>query len=655
MKSEGIANGMKRNQQSGKCPLGSSPIPRERSPERRRSHIPHESSSDEDTTSMQRAYRSRSPSKANHVQQVIAQVHEPKAKAGHGAKVKNLQQPSHHDGSSKMIASTGSKNELPTGLQVKPATRQSLNNFDQVLSMTSDQGSSSKPQDRPGNIVQITKCGEPGEHESQTEDKEKRATLTTVDNDGSAKPGSSEHGNDNECETYLQKLEDDKNVLRTDKSYYDLEPDSEQSQHALEVDDNESDKAEQSDIPSQSGDTEVHPYLREDKLNDTDYPKRRKENSVKTSASITSSDKKCVCQVPGNGNHSKDAQVESAGKIETQSSASVFDKKHMNSENVEEDLADCTGHSRGSGTPFENDSTGESESATLIHSSEMQKEASVDVRSDVSSSLPNSDQQEPQKDDNARGSNLNPVPKLGLVSIAQATDPVEGGGISSKGQITSDSHERFPTKDICVKNDKTSAYDVEGEGSNDPKAVQHSQSAPINIPPTRPNKLIARLRDTPAGSIDSVLSDCFVSAPGSFRSGTSIESFHSACSKGSSSHSQHWRDKENSDDQTDTPCASQAGQSTITDDSGDHTRKIQSANDASQVFPISSSFVDLLCAVNRLVSFVCHLCKILCPDESLQTDEHVDDELRNEALQIKRRLCNRLIEVFIRSIVISLL
>ena len=661
MKSEGMANSMKRKQplQSGKCPLGSSPIPRARSPERRRSHFPHESSSEEDTTRMQRAYRSRPPSKANHVQQVIAQVHEPKAKAG--AKVKNLQQRSHQGGSSKRVASTaygneGSEDESPTRLEVKPETRQSASN----------QGSSSKPQDRPGNIediVQIKKCGEPGDHESQTEDKGKPDSFTTADNHDSVTPDSSEHGNCNECETISEKLEDDKNVPRTEKSCDAFEPDSighsvssEQSQHALKVDDNETDKAEQSDIPSQSGDTEVHPDGTEDKLNDTgpgfslDYPKDRKEKTVKTSASVTSSQTKCVGQLPGKGSHSEDEHVESAGNLESQSYASVG-INHMNSENVEEGFSDCPGHSRGYGTPFENDSTGESDSDTLMHSSEMQREASVDLPSDVSSSLPDSHQQEPQEDDNTRGSNPNPAPKLVFVSIAQAIDPFEDGGISSEGQNTSDLRESCPTKDICVKNDTTSLCDEEGEGSNDPKAVQQSQSAPINIPPTRPNKLIVRLLDTPAGSIDSALSGCFVSASGSVRSGTSIESFQTARSKDSSSHSQHSRDKENNDDQTDPPCASQVGQSTISDESGDHTRKIQPANDAPQVLPISSSFVDLLCAVNRLVSFVCHLCKILCPDESLQTDERVDDELRNEALRIKRRLCNRLIEVFIRSVV----
>lgn len=671
-----MANGMKRKQppQSGKCPLGSSPIPKARSPERRRSHIPHESSSEEDTTSMQRAYRNRPPSKANHVQQVIAQVHEPKAKAGPGAKVKNSQQRSHQGGNSKRVASIahaheGSKDGSPTGLEVKPETRQSSSDFGQVPT-ASNPGSSSKSQDRPGNIediLQITKCGEPGDHESQTEDKGKRHTLTTVDSHDSVKHDSSEHGNGNECETSSEKLEDDKKVPKTEKSYYDFEPDSighsvssEQSQHAFKVDDNDTDKAEQSDIPSQSGDTEVHPYVREDKLNDTgitpgfslDYPKGRKEKTVKTSASITSSETKCVCQLPGNGSHSEDEQVESAGKIESQSYTSVCDK-NMTSENVEESLSDCPGHSRGSGTPFENDSSGESDSDTLMHSSEIQREASVDVPSVVSSSLPDSHQQEPQEDDNTRGSNPNPVPKFVFVSIAQAIDPVEDGAICSEGQSTSNLRESCPTNYFCVTKDKTSPCDEEGEGSNDPRAVQQSQSAPINIPPTRPNKLIVRLLDTPAGSIDSALSGCFVSASGSVRSGTSIESFHTARSKDSSSHSQHARDKENSGDQADTPCASQVGQSTISDDSGDHTRKIQPANDAPQVLPISSSFVDLLCAVNRLVSFVCHLCKILCPDESLQTDEHVDDELRNEALRIKRRLCNRLIEVFIRSISLS--
>ena len=148
--------------------------------------------------------------------------------------------------------------------------------------------------------------------------------------------------------------------------------------------------------------------------------------------------------------------------------------------------------------------------------------------------------------------------------------------------------------------------------------------------PAPQNRLFAKLRDTPSGSPGSKWSECgsFVSAVGS------IESFHTARSGGGALKS--------------------VGASS--NDGSDHdSESNHSCNDKPHVLPISSSFVDVICAVNRLTAFACHLCKILCPDETSQIVEHAatafptsaDEDLKNESLGVKRRLCHRLIQVLI--------
>ena len=91
-------------------------------------------------------------------------------------------------------------------------------------------------------------------------------------------------------------------------------------------------------------------------------------------------------------------------------------------------------------------------------------------------------------------------------------------------------------------------------------------------------------------------------------------------------------------------------------DESDHdSESNHSCDDKPHVLPISSSFVDVICAVNRLTAFACHLCKILCPGESSYIVEHAataystsaDEDLKNESLGIKRRLCHRLVQVLI--------
>lgn len=353
-------------------------------------------------------------------------------------------------------------------------------------------------------------------------------------------------------------------------------------------------------------------------------------NAVEQNAILTSNaslDKNCVPQLPASGSHSEDACVEKANKTEQQSSTSASSEnvnaKHERGNDKEGFMenvfrSDCSSNSSSPRTPFENDST-------------------ADGGSDGSNSLLYSYPQEPQEDHIKVESKARPAPASGVVSGAQ---PTEDGGISSdaKGSLS---------KDICVKRDKrkepASSFVVVDSGSNNLKALQQSPSAPVIIPAVRSKKCISQLLETPGCSIGSALSDCssFVTAPGSFMSGNSVQTFHTA-----SSH--HSTSMKNSGDLSDTLRVPQAGQLATTGDNDDQTDSHQSTDNTSKVLPISSSFVDVVCAVNRLASFVCHLCQILCPDESQRRDENVDDELKSESLGIKRRLCNRLFQVSLR-------
>ena len=76
--------------------------------------------------------------------------------------------------------------------------------------------------------------------------------------------------------------------------------------------------------------------------------------------------------------------------------------------------------------------------------------------------------------------------------------------------------------------------------------------------------------------------------------------------------------------------------------------------EASQrVLPISSSLVDLLCSINRLVAFTCHLCKVLCSDEKPQHCDtgyvtcanEVDGSKVEQSDRVKRDLCTKLVQV----------
>lgn len=672
-----MVNGMggKEPIQPRKNPLGSSPPKRARSPKRKRPGKSYESSSEEeDTPSMQHASSSRSPTKANHVQRVVAQIHEPRGKAGPNGKVKNSKQPSHQE-ESKMKATNAmdvdkvNKEESSTSLEVKPDTKQSSRDLVQGVSSASNKLSSSNAQDLPGNtgdMMQFGNCDEPDDHGDIKVEKEENDYLTTastMDNYDYTKPGSSDHGHNKNYVANSEKLEDAHDDPEVEPSGT-----SAQSQHALKVSD--VDKAEQNAVSSQSGLVGVQPLGNQP--NETDMGKPQgSQKSVEATASIKSPEslqQNCVMQLPGNEEHSEvaasrelDQQI--ARKVEGQSSESVHTLQTKDVGEVSDEHRFSS--DSGSGTPFENDSSDESDSSTLLHPSGSfdstendgkakmlhEKDVSVDNAPAGMNALPNSHQQEPQEDQGEGGSKLSSAPELCPASITKVVKPVEGGGVSSEGQGGSDSCENCPGSSSCTQGGRGLAENKQtAQVAMDPKVVHQRQSAPVNIPATRHNNLITRLLDTPRGSVGSTISEAgsFASASGSFHSGYSIESFHTAQSKSSSSQFHQSKRKENGADPSEH--SSQPGQSRSTVDSDDHSDKAPSADDAHQVVPISGSFVDVMCAVNRLTAFVCHLCKILCPDENLQRDEHTataDDELTNESLCLKRRLCTRLIQVLI--------
>lgn len=76
------------------------------------------------------------------------------------------------------------------------------------------------------------------------------------------------------------------------------------------------------------------------------------------------------------------------------------------------------------------------------------------------------------------------------------------------------------------------------------------------------------------------------------------------------------------------------------------TQSVTEDSPKTELLPTSSSVVDLLCCINRLTSFACHLCTILCPDEGSEAATDGEDEGdRKESLRIKTALCGKLIQV----------
>lgn len=311
--------------------------------------------------------------------------------------------------------------------------------------------------------------------------------------------------------------------------------------------------------------------------------------------------------------------------VEPQQSLESVDV-HVSGVDVKEDLRDevfgCNLR-----TPFENESTGEgSDSEMLTHSSVMSIGCAA------------GGQESPEglaHHDCNREKDPSRSPQENMSSCAIVVTPVEDVSVGGKGPGGRYACEGCPAKDICSgKANKSEQKSGAGSEPSDSNTTLQIPSTPINIPPRCPNKLITRLRDNSCASVGSTLSAAsFVTAA------ESIDSFHSVRSETSSSEFSNSKSKENSVDQLDTLCNSQDNPTLNLSPNGDQIDKcpnVEGQHEARRVFPISSSFVDVLCAVNRLASFVCHLCEILCPDDLQQHEE---------SLRMKRELCNKLIQV----------
>ncbi|XP_074613396.1 uncharacterized protein LOC141873316 isoform X2 [Acropora palmata] len=298
---------------------------------------------------------------------------------------------------------------------------------------------------------------------------------------------------------------------------------------------------------------------------------------------------------------------------------SVNSEKHKT--DLREDGFDCN-----LSTPFENESTSEeSESKMLSRSPEM----SIGCAAGGKESPGGLAHHEYNREKGPSRS-----PQENKSTCAKVVTPVEHVSVGGEGPGCYVC-ERCPTKDICPgKANKSEQTSGAGSKPSDSNSTLPIPSTPINIPPRYPKKLITRLRDNPRASVGSAQS-----AASFFTAAESIESFHSARSKISDLEFSNPKSKENSVDQLETLCNSQDNPTlnlSPNDDQIDKCPNVEGKHEASQVFPISSSFVDVLCAVNRLASFASHLCEILCP-ERLQQDE--------KFMTMKRELCDKLIQV----------
>lgn len=265
------------------------------------------------------------------------------------------------------------------------------------------------------------------------------------------------------------------------------------------------------------------------------------------------------------------------------------------------DLTDShTNLSRNQGTPFENDSTYESDSENSIHTSD-----SFDFIED-------------------RGKAK--VPKKSQTKTFQPIEDAIKSGTGRRGFSSIKDCQTCPARHSCFgsENDERSL----GVRKSDPD--KNKRSAHIPMPR---NKLIDKLR--PLGA--SYHSEC-----GSFQS--AYGSVFSESTEGS------YRTPRSS------PTPSQQGQSATQNEGDHHSDRITSRDDTPRWLAISSSFVDVIGAVNRLAAFACHLCEILCPDEGPQRSEQAaataaacstagDEDLGHESLEIKRSLYHRLVQV----------
>ena len=353
------------------------------------------------------------------------------------------------------------------------------------------------------------------------------------------------------------------------------------------------------------------------------------------------------------------------GKVEGEQFASTDPAPTVKQDFTEDDgelflergsISECSSHSKASesrnqSTPFENDTSDESCSDGSIHTSDSfnffkdEGKATVSQSKAISSdgafagskSVHNggSNKQQQREGSGKQASKIRTSPGLGFRTMAPVIEDEGIRGLEHDESDRGTSCRTCPARQSCLETKDKRKQDVRRQGANDDNQstmLQQRPSTPVKIPVPE-NRLLAKLRDTAPGSPGSKWSECgsFVSAVGS------IESFHTARSGGSALKS----DGASSNDGSDH------------DSESNHSTK--SSDDKPHVLPISSSFVDVICAVNRLTGFACHLCQILCPDETSQSSGHAatafsasaDEDLKNESLEIKRRLNHRLVQVLI--------
>lgn len=566
--------------QSSHTSICSCPVLRPKCPKRPRPGRSPDSSSDEETSNQ---------GIPSHIKEVVVQIHQPKAKGG-----------------------------IDTKGGVDAKTERQANAEDEI----------SNEVVTAAHVIEIEKDDLRVETEAKTSSGVLKLLPTstqvdnfqTMDNQGSAKLSFSEPSKD-------QMLEDKSNVSKigyttvnfkrvgVGESQY-----SEKHRETYRADGNGRNKAEQSDLANpRSSSAEVG--------SDTDV----KSKGDRASTPFTMH---CVSHLSDNESRTEGAQMSLENEdlsncVSDHVSVKAPCKKENAHENLIEESFIANDHERSRGvvTPFENESSDESNSETLIHSSALSIELA-------------SDQQESQEGHHERKTEQSSsLPGLNSSSYADVKTPVEDRAVDRKEKGSGNSHVRCQAKDVRAGNNEEKEHKKVVLGSSDVIAIGQKPSSPINMPPSWPNKLTARLRDT-CGSVGSALSiDSFVTAS------ESVDSFNSACSQVVSSQVSCSKGKESKVDHSETLRASQEDPSTSASRSDDEMDKTQSGDNPLQVLPISSSFVDVLCAISRLASFVSHLCEILCPNGALQNDENGDDGLRVESLRTKRQLYNKLFQV----------
>lgn len=637
--------------------MGSSPVG-VKSPRRRRPSVLTDSSSEEETPNVRNVAHGRSAPKSNQVN-VIAQIHTPSqghpneehSPTGVGVDRKENQE----QGRSGLIKPNHEESKRYS------ATTQSSSG---ITEETVQSGSGTQPLEN-GVILSDGRTSGSLNHLEEAKNRtapemdplEGRAEKNQVENSGSSlkeesclvKPQENDHhpgaGQSSESQRHLTEAQN-----KTTSELDQLESSTEKN----EVERSGSTMTEECGVvqPLENGETSVSAITQET-LEKTVVVHLHENVTYPQDAQSSRSENNKRSEVPY-------WPLEGTEKVDGEKSASGLTAitPPVKQDSIQEDaevsnerdsMSECSWHSKASesrnqSTPFENDASDGSDSdGSIIEDDGKAKQHGKAISGDGASADPKPvsiiDQHQLREGPKKETSIIRPAPEQGFRTIV----PIEDEGRSCKGQEGNDRKktcQTCPARQSCVGTEESKGRqdirtgDEEGNKQNIGKKVSVQRpSAPVNIPSPR-NRLVDKLRDTQSGSGGSKLSDCgsFVTAVGSVHSGNSIESFHSARSGSSSSQSRQDKSK---------------------DDSDHHSDVCLSSNDMPHVLPISSSFVDVLCAVNRLTAFACHLCKIFCPCESPQRGEYAaaacftseDDDLRNESLGIKRRLCNRLIQV----------